>query len=244
MKKDRTKLWFRPHHVHTPLTECSPHIWTLNFKASGNASIIMENKSTTRETTRRLAVFNYKAIKRCTLTRAIFAGTSGTSPLANPMIKICAPQFNNFKDSFVSFPPTGSYRTSTPFSFLALRNPLTLCATFSLLKSTTWSTPNDLRNCTFSLPLQKETKHWIMPARYQNFYSRTWIATLGAEPQFSSSLCSYLATAITVAPRTLPICTAETPTPPAAPRTINTYNFHNKCKHRVKIRTICEKQEL
>ena len=34
-----------------------------------------------------------------------------------------------------------------------------------------------------------------------------------------------LATAITIAPQTFPICTAEIPTPPAAPRTSSTYNF-------------------
>lgn len=35
-----------------------------------------------------------------------------------------------------------------------------------------------------------------------------------------------LATAITTAPQTFPICTAARPTPPAAPRTSSTYNFN------------------
>lgn len=34
----------------------------------------------------------------------------------------------------------------------------------------------------------------------------------------------YLATAITMAPHAFPICTAARPTPPAAPKTSNTYS--------------------
>jgi hypothetical protein len=38
----------------------------------------------------------------------------------------------------------------------------------------------------------------------------------------------YLATAMTTAPHAFPICTAARPTPPAAPKTNNTYKqFHN-----------------
>ncbi|MFS7936965.1 hypothetical protein Hanom_Chr05g00421941 [Helianthus anomalus] len=72
-----------------------------------------------------------------TLTRAILAGITGTSPLANPITKMCAAQFNNFMLSFVSLPPTGSYKTSTPFSFLVFKNAFVLSITLSLLKSTT-----------------------------------------------------------------------------------------------------------
>lgn len=41
----------------------------------------------------------------------------------------------------------------------------------------------------------------------------------------------YLATAMTVAPQTFPICTAARPTPPAAPKTNNTCNTGLKNKH-------------
>lgn len=94
-----------------------------------------------------------------TLTRAIFARITGTSPLANPMTRMCAPQLRSFKLSWVSFPPTGSYKTSIPFSPLAFKKDLALPITLSLLESITWSAPMDLRYCNFSTPLNSKKRY-------------------------------------------------------------------------------------
>lgn len=92
--------------------------------------------------------------KEVTLTREIFVGITGISPLANPITRMFALQFRSFIESFVNFPPTGSYKTSTPLSFLSLRKALTFSMTFWWFKSTTWSTPKDLRYSTFLAPLK------------------------------------------------------------------------------------------
>lgn len=169
--------------------------------------------------------------KEVTLTRAIFAGITGTSPLANPITRMFALQFRSFIESFVSFPPTGSYRTSTPLSFLSLRKAFTFSMTFWWFKSTTWSTPKDRRYSTFLAPLKDNARN---RSHYMLYHNLVWVGERGPgnnRRNFGQSwwliyeILVYLATAITTAPQTLPIWTAARPTPPAAPRTNSTYKF-------------------
>lgn len=97
----------------------------------------------------------------------MFARIIGTSPLANPIIRICAPQLRSFRLSCVNLPPTGSYKTSTPLRPLAFKKDLALSIILSLLESITWSAPIVLRYCNFSVPLKSRKKKGIFRKRTQ-----------------------------------------------------------------------------